>query len=57
MSNRNSVIFEFFSEPNHKRSNKGCLDGAIANEYVDSVDGDEMNIYFKCLHCKSAISR
>ena len=55
MSNRNSVIFEFFGKP--KRSKKGCLGDDIANESVYSVDGDETNINFKCRHCKSAISQ
>ena len=54
MSNLNSVIFEFFGKP--KRSKKRCFDGDKANESVYSVDGDEMNIYFKCIHCKCAIA-
>ena len=45
MSNRNSVIFEFFGKP--KRSKKGCLNDNMANESVYSEDDDEMNIYFK----------
>jgi hypothetical protein len=54
MTNRNSVIFEFFGKP--KRSKKGCLADDITNESDLLVDGDEMNIYFKCLHCKCAIA-
>ena len=38
MTNRNSVIFEFFGKP--KRSKKGCLADDITNESDLLVDGD-----------------